>query len=100
MGVKASLNIYSMVAAAGLLLALAVPTAHANDAAAQACAAKLPKDAQTIFSASLPDVHPGVDLREVLTSHTRSLAIAGTIDRGNARSNAREAATCLRLAGG
>lgn len=71
-----------------------VPGAGAN-----ACAAKLPKDARTIYDATLPKVTPGADLRDVVTNSTRDLAMAGSINRGSARQSATQAAQCLRLAG-
>jgi len=71
--------------------------ARADAAAANACAAKLPKDAKTIFAATLPKVTPGADLRAVLTSSARSLAISGKIDRGTARDSATAAGECLKL---
>lgn len=85
----------------GLASLLVVPDAYAaqaDKAAANACAAGLSKDARTIYDATLPKVGPGVDLKSVVTSTTRSLAFAGTIDRGTARDSAQEAGTCLKKA--
>src|SRR5215471_18984406 len=84
-----------------LLLAVALPlqNGHATSAAANECAAKLPKDAKAIFDATLPKVVPGANLRDLVTTNTRSLAIAGTIDRGTARQSAAAAGQCLQLAG-
>jgi len=75
-----------------------VPSALADPAAAQACAAKLPKDAQTIFAATLPQLGPGANLRDVITATTRSLAMDNKIDRATARPSAQSAAKCLGLA--
>jgi type II secretory pathway component PulL len=75
-----------------------VPRALADPAAAQACAAQLPKDAQTIFAAALPQLGPGADLRGVVTDTTRSLARDNRIDRATARPSAVSAAKCLGLA--
>ncbi len=92
--------------AAALALALALPVvmgvdgARADSAAANACAATLPKDARTIFDSTLPQVTPNADLRSLVIANTRKLAMAGTIDRGNARGSATAAAKCLQLAGG
>lgn len=82
----------------GLVWALAAPRAQADLAAANACAAGLSKDARTIFDATLPQVGPGVDLRAVVTSTTRHLAMSGTIARDTARGSATEAAGCLKRA--
>jgi hypothetical protein len=85
-----------------LLVAMAVSAgpAWADAAAAQKCAATLPKDGQAIFQATLPQVRPGTDLRQVVTVSTRALVESGRIDRGGARQSAVAAAQCLRLAGG
>ena len=82
-----------------LLLAFTSQGISADTAAATACAAKLPKDAKAIFDATLPQVGPGADLRGLLTTNTRSLAMAGTIDRWSARESATAAAGCLERAG-
>ncbi len=73
--------------------------ARADGAAAQACAAKLPKDAQAIFGATLPQLAPGADLRATVTATTRQLVMDGKIGRDDARPSAMSAAKCLRLAG-
>ncbi len=89
-----------------LVLSLFLPIAgwtsgaHADAAAANACAASLPKDAKTIFDTTLPQVGPGADLRSLLTTNTRSLAMNGTISRGDARSSAQAAAKCLEQVNG
>jgi hypothetical protein len=93
---------HHFVTGAAMVLAalfVAAPAAQADPAAAEACAAKLSQDGQAIFNATLPSLGPGVDLRETVTAHTRSLAMAGTIARDPARSNAMAAASCLRLEG-
>jgi hypothetical protein len=71
---------------------------QAETAAANACAAGLSKDAKAIFDAALPKVVPGVDLKSMVTSTTRSLAFSGQIDPGTARGSATEAGTCLKKA--
>jgi hypothetical protein len=81
-----------------LALALAAERARADAAAANDCAAKLPKDAKTIFNATLPQIEPGADLRALVTASTRNLATSGTIDQADARKSAVAAAQCLPLA--
>jgi hypothetical protein len=76
---------------------IAATAAHADPAAVQACATKLPKDARAIFDATLPQVAPGSDLRSLLTVNTRSLAFSGSIDRDGARQSATAAGECLKL---
>jgi hypothetical protein len=84
--------------AVAALLTLAISSrGHADTAAANSCAANLPKDAKTIFDTTLPKVTPGADLRDLLTSSTRSLAISGAVARSTARDSANAAAQCLRL---
>lgn len=86
------------LAAACLLLLTCAGTARADTAAANACAAKLSPDARTIYDRTLPQVTPDANLRDLLTSNTRSLAMSGTISFGNARDSATAASECLRLA--
>jgi hypothetical protein len=81
-----------------LLIAFATPATSADTAAANACAAKLPKDAKAIFDKTLPQIGPGADLRSLVTTNTRSLAISGAIDRGSARQSAIAAGQCLQRA--
>ena len=81
-----------------LTFAVAVPASSADTAAANACAAKLPKDAKAIFDKTLPQIGPGADVRSLVTANTRSLAFSGTIDRGNARQSAVAAGQCLQQA--
>ena len=85
-----------LTAACALLPILAVTAAHADSAAASACAARLPPDARVIYNATLPKVTPGTNLRDLLTTNARSLALSGTIDRGNARQSATAAGECLQ----
>jgi hypothetical protein len=81
-----------------LFVAFATPGARADTAAANACAGRLDKDAKAIYDATLPEVTPDADLRSLLTSHTRRLAMSGTISFGNARQSATAASECLQLA--
>jgi hypothetical protein len=81
-----------------LLIAFVTPATSADRAAADACAAKLPKDARAIFDKTLPQIGPGADLRSLVTANTRSLAFSGTIDRGSARQSAEAAGQCLKEA--
>ncbi len=83
---------------AGLVFLAACGIAHADTGAAQSCAAKLPKDAQIIFAATLPRLGPGTDLRDVVTTTTRGLVEDNRIDRATARPSAMSAAQCLGLA--
>ena len=84
-----------------LLLSSAIATtgARADSAAATRCAGGLSKDAKAIFDATLPQVTKGSDLRALLTTNTRSLVFAGTINRATARDAATAAGACLKRAG-
>ena len=84
----------TIIVAAALFAASLVP-ASAQSAAAKGCAAKLNKDAKTIFDQAAPEVAKGGAVKDVVTSTTRSLAMSGKIARGDARPNAEAAGACL-----
>ena len=71
--------------------------ASADKASATVCAAKLSKDARTIYDASAPGVAAASDLKQLVTQQTRFLAMAGRIDRGGARAAAEAAGACLKM---
>lgn len=79
-------------------LLLAAP-AHADKAAADACAAALSPDGQAIYAAAVGPVTGGANVRSTVTDTTKSLAMSGKISRGDARSNAEAAGACLEQAG-
>ncbi|MBS7541419.1 hypothetical protein [Ancylobacter lacus] len=85
------------VAATCLAALLAAGAAQANRAAGDACAAGLSPDAKAIYSSVVGQLGSG-DLRSLVTDTTKSLAMSGKIDRGNARSNAQAAGKCLETA--
>ncbi len=87
----------TLIASAGLVLALGSAAAWADKAAADTCAAGLSPDAKTIYSASIGSISSG-DVKSVVTAATKSLAEAGTIARGTARDSAMAAAQCLEMA--
>lgn len=78
--------------------ALAGGAARADTEVARRCAAALPQDARAIFDATLPQLAPGANLRELVTATTRRLVEAGSIGRGSARDSAVAAGKCLRTA--
>lgn len=84
-------------AACTALVLLAGGVAQADQAAGNACAASLTPDGKAIYSAVMAAGDSG-DLRSIVTDTTKSLAMSGQIDRGNARSNAQAAAQCLEQA--
>lgn len=85
-------------ALAGLALTAgaALRPAAADQAAGSACAQKLSAHAQEIYAASAPDMTQDASIRDVLTTHTRALVMAGKVPLSDARPAATEAAACLR----
>lgn len=79
---------------------LPVLPAHADKAAADACAAGLTADGKAIYAASISSVVAGGDVRSVVSDKARGLAMGGKINRGTARGSAEAAGKCLVLAGG
>ncbi|MCP8939413.1 hypothetical protein NK718_12885 [Alsobacter sp. SYSU M60028] len=80
-----------------IALVMLPTTTFADQKQAATCAAGLPKDARLIYDASAPEV-ASKDLRAVVEDKTRALAVAGTIGKLSARSNAEAAGKCLVLA--
>jgi hypothetical protein len=81
-----------------LLMATSLaPAAYADGAAGDACAAKLQRDGKAIYAAVVAGQPTPDTLKSVVESQTRSLAMAGSIGRGQARENAVAAADCVRL---
>ncbi|MBS7544793.1 hypothetical protein KHC19_17010 [Ancylobacter oerskovii] len=88
---------------AGLLvpaLALLGLPAHADKAAADACAAGLNADGKAIYAASISAVAAGGDVRSVVGDKARALVMDGKVSRANARPAAEAAGQCLVRAGG
>lgn len=79
---------------AAALGALSVP-ALADQAAADKCAAGLDTNGQAIYVAVAPQVTPSTDLRELVTSVTKSLVSGGAVPMGAARGAAEAAGACL-----
>ncbi len=71
--------------------------AAADRAAADRCAARLPKEARAIYSASVPRLGPGADGRAIVTEQTRALVMSGSVDHLTANQSAEAAAQCLML---
>jgi hypothetical protein len=82
------------------LIALLVTTpitALADQKAADACAAKLPKESAAIYSNTVAQISPGVSIKDVVVGVTRSMVMAGRLSRANARPAAEAAGSCLEL---
>jgi hypothetical protein len=73
------------------------PAAHADAAAADACATNLQPDGRVIYAATVAGQPTADTLKSIVESQTRSLAMAGKIGRGQARENAVAAAECVRF---
>lgn len=76
---------------------IAMP-AHADRAAADACAKALPPLAHDIYDAVLPDLKPDDDLRAALKAKVRPMVISGKVTRDEAKPSAVAAGKCLYLA--
>jgi type II secretory pathway component PulL len=97
--VRSSARRIGILAACLLTSGFLASSAHADQVAAQNCAARLSRDSRTIYEATLPELRPGADLRALVTARTRSLAMSGKIARGSARASATAAGQCLQLDG-
>lgn len=80
------------------LLALSAAPAFAGAAEATSCASGLDTNGQAIFNAAMPQVTPGVDLKAVVTTATKSLVESGQVPMSAARPAAMAAGKCLKLA--
>lgn len=81
----------------GCLIALAAAgAAHADTAAAHACAAKLSPEAKAIYDRAAPSVKPDTDLRSLLKSTVPGMIFEGEVSAKTARDSAMAAAPCLR----
>jgi hypothetical protein len=79
------------------LLVTSPVTALADQKSADACAAKLPKESAAIYSNTVAQIAPGVNVRDVVVSVTRGMVTAGRLSRATARSAAEAAGGCLEL---
>jgi hypothetical protein len=71
--------------------------ALADQQAADACAAQLQKDAAAIYSASVAQISPGANVREIVRSVTRGMVRSGNLNRSGAKPAAESAGACLKL---
>lgn len=87
----------SLLLAAGTVavLSLSVIPSFASRAAADKCAAGLSADSKLIYADSIGSVAPGVNLRDIVRSKTRSLVISGKVARSGAQAAAEAAGACL-----
>lgn len=78
------------------LLLLIVPyPADAGKPEADSCAKTLPQEARLIYDTVAPQITPASNVKDVVTSNTRQLAIAGKVSRATARDSATSAGQCL-----
>ena len=71
--------------------------ALADTAAAKACAGGLSPAAQQIYRAVLANPDPSSSLPDRVRAQTRSLVMAGALERAGTRSAAEAAGACLKL---
>jgi hypothetical protein len=93
---RITLPLFAVIVAVALPLSAA--PSFANRAAADTCSAKLPANSKLIYAATIDSVAPGVDLKEVVRSKTRSLVIDGKVARSEAQAAAEAAGACLKRA--
>ena len=72
-------------------------TVMADQKSADACATKLPKESAEIYSGTVAQISPGVNVRDVVVSVTRGMVTAGRLSQANARPAAEAAGSCLEL---
>ncbi|MDP4823792.1 MAG: hypothetical protein NWR47_07580 [Aestuariivirgaceae bacterium] len=82
---------------AALVIVTCVSSVQAGEPEAQACSAQLDSNAKLIFDDTLSSVVPGVDMKSVITTHTKSLVFAGKMSRSAAKPAATAAGECLKL---
>ncbi|MCC3247080.1 hypothetical protein LG047_17470 [Methylocystis sp. WRRC1] len=71
--------------------------ALADQKAADACAARLPKNSAAIYSASAAKYSPGSDMRDIVKGVARGMVMSGALGRDDARPAAEAAGACLKL---
>jgi hypothetical protein len=91
---KVTLRKFFLLAA----LLLAPPLqAFADPAAAVKCQASLDPEAKLIYDTVSPLVTPTTVIRDAIKQQTRSLVIAGKVNRATARDSAKAAGECFRM---
>ena len=83
---------------AAAVLICSASAAHADTAAANACAASLKPQARMVFDAAMADPNLAVPLRRVLAKTLADLVYGGRLPLGEARGAAEGASECLRIA--
>jgi hypothetical protein len=89
-------SIAAFLAAGALSLGVSLSSARADPIASQACAAKLPSEAQAIYNRAAPSVTPTTDLPSLLKSTVPGLVFEGEVKAATARSSAKAAYPCLK----
>lgn len=82
---------------AAVLFIFSCISANAGEPEAQACGSQLDANAKLIFDDTLASVEPGVDLKSVVTAHTKALVMVGKLPRSEAKPAAKAAGDCLKL---
>jgi hypothetical protein len=79
------------------LFVTSTTTARADQKSADACPSKLSTEPAAIYSSTVAQISPGVNIRDVVVSVTRGMVMAGRLSRTNARPAAEAAGSCLAL---
>jgi hypothetical protein len=85
----------TVFAAASFGAALAATAALADKQAADSCASGLTPESKVIYDSVAPEVTAETNLRDVVTSATRSLVMKGDVERSSAKTSAEAAGACL-----
>jgi hypothetical protein len=80
-----------------IFIVLTPVLAHADQAAATACSARLSDGGKLVYEKVAPSVAPQTDLKEAITAVLRPLVMNGSMKREQARTAAEEAGECLKL---
>ncbi len=79
------------------VLMLTASAVFAGQPEADQCAAGLSPDAKTIYDTVAPQVDASTNLRDAVSSTTRSLVMGGKIPRSSAKASAQAAGACLEM---
>ncbi len=84
-------------AALATLLVLLPAAAFGDQMAADDCAAKLPPNSASIYSASLKKISSGDPVSDIVRKVTRGMVMSGSLSRDDAKPAAEAAGGCLKL---
>jgi hypothetical protein len=92
-----TISMQAPIVTAMFLLVLFASAAFAGQSEADQCAAGLNPDSKMIYDDVAPKVTASTNLRDAVTSATRSLVMGGKVPRSSAKASAEAAGACLEL---